>query len=109
MTPPVSVNPIWLDLGDLSATVISGGSFRLDGGAMFGIIPKALWSRNTPADGENCIQLACNCLLVEGKGIGDRRVIVETGHGPKFEEKEKGFFAIDPQRWLRPALLAHGV
>src|SRR5262245_38583799 len=109
MTPPASANPIRLDLGDLTATVLSGGLFRLDGGAMFGIIPKALWSGSTPADAENHIRLACNCVLVEGKAIGDRHVIIETGHGPKFEQKEQGFFAIDPRCWLRPALLAQGV
>ena len=76
---------------------------------MFGIIPKALWSRGTPADEQNRIQLACNCLLVEWQHETDRRVIIETGHGPKYAAKEQGFFAIDPAKWLRPALLAAGV
>src|SRR5262245_49198547 len=104
-----SDTPIRLDLGGCTATVLSGGSFRLDGGAMFGIIPKTIWSKNTPADAENHIRLACNCLLLEWGGPSGRRAIVEVGHGPKFGAKEQGFFAIDPLRWLRPTLMSRSV
>jgi len=96
------------DLGDCTVMLIDGGRFKLDGGAMFGLIPKALWSRVCPADEQNRIQLACNCLLVEWPG-SERRLLIETGHGPKYAAKEQQIFAIDPQHWLRPALLAAGV
>ncbi len=76
---------------------------------MFGLIPKPLWSRSFLPDADNHIHLACNCLLLEGKRLGDRRVLVETGHGPKFKAKEQGFFAIDPTHWLLPALVSAGV
>jgi glyoxylase-like metal-dependent hydrolase (beta-lactamase superfamily II) len=99
-------NPTRYDLGGCTLTLLSGGRLKLDGGAMFGVIPKPLWSRAAPADELNRIQLACNCLLVEWQGQGARRLIVETGHGPKYGPKEQGFFAIDPAVWLRPALLA---
>jgi glyoxylase-like metal-dependent hydrolase (beta-lactamase superfamily II) len=99
-----STGPTRLDLGGCTITLLDGGSLKLDGGAMFGIIPKALWSRMTPADGQNRIQLACNCLLVEWAHETARRVIVETGHGPKYGEKEQRIFAIDPARWLLPTL-----
>ena len=82
------------DLGGCSITLIDGGRLKLDGGAMFGIIPKPLWQRGTPADEQNRIQLACNCLLVEWSGETDRRMIIETGHGPKYEPKEQGFFGV---------------
>lgn len=95
-------SPHPIDLGGLRATILNGGAFRLDGGAMFGIIPKPLWTRHCPADADNHIRLACNCLLLEW--ASGRRAIVETGHGPKYGEKEQGFFAIDPARWLRPSL-----
>lgn len=95
--------PLRFDLGGVTARIVSGGVFRLDGGAMFGIIPKPLWSRNTPADAENHIRLACNCVLLEWSASG-RRALIETGHGPKFAAKEQGFFGIDPSRWLLPAL-----
>lgn len=96
--------PRTIDLGDLTVKLLSGGRFRLDGGAMFGIIPKPLWTRQFAADADNHIQLACNCLLLEGRRLGGRRVIVETGHGSKYAEKEQGFFAIDPAAWLLPEL-----
>ncbi len=97
------------DLGECSVTLINGGRLKLDGGAMFGIIPKPLWQRSTPADDQNRIQLACNCLLVEWQHETDRRVIIETGHGPKYDEKEQSIFAIDPSRWLLHGLKAAGV
>jgi len=102
-SPPV------IELGDLRVTLLAGGHFRLDGGAMFGIIPKTLWSRQFSADIDNHIHLACNCLLLEGSRIGGRRVIVETGHGQKYDAKERGFFAIDPTHWLLTAMQDHGI
>jgi glyoxylase-like metal-dependent hydrolase (beta-lactamase superfamily II) len=96
------------DLGGCTVTVVSGGRFKLDGGAMFGLIPKALWARSYPADEQNRIRMACNCLLVEWPGSA-RRLIIETGHGAKYAEKEQRIFAIDPARWLLPALAALGV
>jgi len=101
--------PREFDLGKCSITLVNGGGFKLDGGAMFGIIPKPLWQRSSPADDQNRIQLACNCLLVEWQHETDRRVIIETGHGPKYEEKEQSIFAIDPSRWLLHGLQAAGV
>ncbi len=100
--------PSRYDLGNCTVTLLDGGSLKLDGGAMFGLIPKALWSRACPADDLNRIQLACNCLLVEWPGT-DRRLVIETGHGPKYAAKDQRIFAIDPARWLRPALEAIGI
>lgn len=97
------------DLGGCTVTLVSGGSLKLDGGAMFGLIPKPLWSRACPADDQNRIQLACNCLVVEWPGENDRRVIIETGHGPKYAQKEQKIFAIDPATWLLPSLNRRGV
>lgn len=93
-----------IDLGHCIITLLNGGALKLDGGAMFGIIPKALWSRKTPADEQNRIQLACNCLLVEFANRGGTRVIIEAGHGGKYDEKEQRIFGIDPARWLWHAL-----
>jgi glyoxylase-like metal-dependent hydrolase (beta-lactamase superfamily II) len=106
---PHSQSPTRFDLGGCTATLISGGSLRMDGGAMFGIIPKALWTRSTPADEQNRIEMACNCLLVEWQRETARRVIVETGHGSKLGPKEQKIWAIDPQRWLLPSLQALNV
>jgi glyoxylase-like metal-dependent hydrolase (beta-lactamase superfamily II) len=108
MTDKPTTAPVF-DLGNCRLTLIDGGSLKLDGGAMFGIVPKAIWQRNTPADDQNRIQLACNCLLVEWTRETDRRVIIETGHGSKYDAKEQGFFAIDPSRWLLRGLKNAGV
>ncbi|MFH1746692.1 MAG: MBL fold metallo-hydrolase [Planctomycetota bacterium] len=97
------------ELGGCTVTLINGGHLKLDGGAMFGIIPKPLWIRGTPADEQDRIALACNCLLVEWEHETARRIIIETGHGPKYAAKEQHFFDIDPSNWLRPSLLAAGV
>jgi|YNPNPStandDraft_1061719.scaffolds.fasta_scaffold115004_1 glyoxylase-like metal-dependent hydrolase (beta-lactamase superfamily II) len=101
--------PRRFDLGGCAVTLVDGGQFKLDGGAMFGLIPKPVWTRTTPADDQNRIQLACNCLLVEWAGCSDRRLIIETGHGPKYGPKERNFFQISPDRWLLPSLRAAGI
>jgi glyoxylase-like metal-dependent hydrolase (beta-lactamase superfamily II) len=96
------------DLGGCTVTVLDGGGLKLDGGAMFGLIPKAVWSRAYPADEQNRIQLACNCLLVEWPG-SDRRLLIETGTGAKYGPKEQGIFDIDPTHWIVPMLTRAGV
>lgn len=98
--------PARYDLGGLTVTVLDAGALRLDGGAMFGIIPKALWSRAIPADEQNRILLACNTLLVEWAAEPDRRLIIETGHGPKYDAKEQRIYGIDATHWLLPSLHA---
>lgn len=63
---------------------IETGNFKLDGGAMFGVVPKALWSRTNPADTQNRIELAARSLLVED---GDRLILIDAGMGNKQSEK----------------------
>lgn len=99
-----------IDLGGCTVRLFSGGALRLDGGAMFGIIPKPLWSCQTPADELNRIQLTVNCLLIEWPGNpSGRRVLIETGSGDKFQEKELGIYMIDRARWLLPSLREAGI
>ena len=84
----------------MSTFVISGyqvrqilsDRFRLDGGSMFGAVPKALWERLIPADERNRIELASRLLLIEGHG---RRLLVDTGMGGKWKSKERDIFAIE--------------
>lgn len=85
-------DPPKLHVGDLSITVLDGGRLWLDGGAMFGIIPKPVWSRSVQVDDQNRIPLAMTCLLIETAG---RRILVETGAGgaAKYDAKERGFFS----------------
>jgi glyoxylase-like metal-dependent hydrolase (beta-lactamase superfamily II) len=62
---------------------IEAGNFKLDGGAMFGVVPKALWERTNPSDLKNRIEMASRCLLVED---GDQLVLVDTGMGNKQDD-----------------------
>ena len=63
---------------------IETGNFKLDGGAMFGVVPKTLWSRTNPADANNLIDMAMRCLLIED---GDRLILIDSGLGNKQSDK----------------------
>ncbi len=68
---------------------IEAGNFKLDGGAMFGVVPKSLWSRTNPADSNNMIDIAARCLLIEN---GDRLTLIDTGMGNKQSDKFYGYY-----------------
>ena len=76
---------------DISTLVLE--RFRLDGGAMFGSVPKTLWQRRIQADELNRIQLATRVLLLKGHG---RSIAIDLGCGTKFKEKERQIYAIEP-------------
>jgi glyoxylase-like metal-dependent hydrolase (beta-lactamase superfamily II) len=63
---------------------IEAGNFKLDGGAMFGVVPKSLWNKTNPADANNMIDIAARCLLIEN---GNRLILIDTGMGDKQSEK----------------------
>jgi glyoxylase-like metal-dependent hydrolase (beta-lactamase superfamily II) len=79
-------------LGKFTLSLLSGGKFWLDGGAMFGVIPKVLWSKSNPADDHNRIELGLNCLLIE---TGDKNVLVDTGILTSSEEKFKKIYKVN--------------
>lgn len=93
-------------LGDIRLTMINGGDFRLDGGAMHGVVPKAIWSRLVSCDDANRCTYSTNCLLVE---TGGKRVLVDTGNGDKFPPKLKDIYGIDHDRSIGDALAEIGV
>lgn len=68
---------------------INAGNFKLDGGAMFGVVPKSIWQRTNPADNNNMIDIAARCLLIED---GDRLILIDTGMGNKQSEKFYGYY-----------------
>ena len=82
-----------MKLGKLKLTVVSDGRFRLDGGAMFGVVPKPLWERAKPADERNRIAMGTNCLLVES---GRELVLVDTGIGDKHDAKFLDLYGVEP-------------
>ena len=81
-------------LGDLELTSLFDGYFRLDGGAMFGVVPKPLWERRAPADERNRIALAMRPLLVRG----EKTMIIDAGAGNKMDAKSTDIYAIDRSR-----------
>lgn len=68
---------------------IETGNFKLDGGAMFGVVPKSIWQKTNPADANNMIDMAMRCLLIED---GNRLILVDTGMGNKQSEKFFGYY-----------------
>jgi glyoxylase-like metal-dependent hydrolase (beta-lactamase superfamily II) len=79
-------------LGRLRIHALEAGLQRLDGGAMFGVVPKPLWEKRIPADARNRIPLALRCLLVE---TPDELVLIETGLGNKENEKFADIYGVD--------------
>ncbi len=79
-------------LGDLTIHALQSGGQKLDGGAMFGVVPKPLWEKRIPADERNRIQLGMRCLLVEHQsGL----ILIDTGAGNKEEQKFKDIYGIE--------------
>jgi glyoxylase-like metal-dependent hydrolase (beta-lactamase superfamily II) len=68
---------------------INSGNFKLDGGAMFGVVPKSIWHQTNPADANNMIDLAARCLLIED---GNRLILIDTGMGNKQSDKFFGYY-----------------
>ena len=73
---------------EISAPVF--GSFRLDGGSMFGSVPKNIWSKRIPADSENCIALVCRSLVIRD---GKKTFLVDVGNGDKWTDKQREIYA----------------
>jgi methylmalonyl-CoA epimerase len=95
-----------LPFGDLRLTTLHDGPFRLDGGAMFGVVPRPLWEKLAPPDDRNRIQLAMRPLLVEAEW---GRMIIDCGAGDKFGEKQRDIYALDRTRTLDHALAEVGL
>src|SRR5256885_10613112 len=85
-------------IGRFDVRIFSDGVFRLDGGAMFGIVPKVLWEKQKPADERNRVAMDMNCLLIRD---AENVVLGETGAGPKLTARQKEIFGVDgPPRLL---------
>ncbi len=84
---------------------IQSGHFKLDGGAMFGVVPKSLWTRTNPADANNMIDIAARCLLIED---GDRLTLIDTGMGTKQSDKFYGYYNLYGDDTLEKSLKTAG-
>lgn len=104
-TPPTLAWPP-LRWGGRTVTVLSDGLMRLDGGAMFGVVPKSLWEKKLAADDRNRIRLAMNSLLVEGP---EGRTVIEVGSGGKEDEKFADMYGLERNSGLPSRLAGVGV
>lgn len=94
-----------LTLGDLTLTPILDGYFRLDGGAMFGVVPRTLWERVAPPDQRHRIRLAMRCWLVRGRG---RTILIDAGAGGKLDSKAADIYGFEDVPSLDRSLAAAG-
>ncbi|NPD83911.1 MBL fold metallo-hydrolase [Lentimicrobium sp. L6] len=85
---------------------IETGNLKLDGGAMFGVVPKVMWSKKYPADENNLINLAMRCLLVID---GDRKILIDNGIGDKQDEKFLKHFHLNGEETLKSSLAKLGL
>jgi methylmalonyl-CoA epimerase len=104
--PEVALNVRTVELGDLALTTLHDGPFRLDGGAMFGVVPRPLWEKKSPPDDRHRIQLAMRPLLVQAPW---GRMLVDCGAGDKMGAKDRDIYALDRSRALDSALAEAGL
>lgn len=90
-----------MQFGDYRVEIIPDTEFRLDGGAMFGVVPRNLWSRACPPDEQNRIRMNMNCVFVEA---GAEKILIETGIGEKWTAKQTAMYGITRQRSLAESL-----
>jgi glyoxylase-like metal-dependent hydrolase (beta-lactamase superfamily II) len=93
-------------IGNFTVHAIQAGGQRLDGGAMFGVVPKPLWEKRIPADARNRIQLGMRCLLIEHpSGL----ILIDTGAGNKENEKFKDIYGLENEGLLGATMLEDGL
>ena len=84
---------------------IETGNFKLDGGAMFGVVPKTIWNKTNPSDDKNLIDLAARCLLIED---GNRLILIDNGMGNKQSEKFFGYYSLWGTHSIDKSLAKYG-
>jgi glyoxylase-like metal-dependent hydrolase (beta-lactamase superfamily II) len=84
---------------------IETGNFKLDGGAMFGVVPKTIWQKTNPADSNNLIDMSMRCMLIED---GERLILIDTGLGDKQSEKFFGYYFLFGDFTLASSLAKYG-
>ena len=87
--------------GDYRIETIPDTEFRLDGGAMFGVVPRVLWEKVCPPDESNRIRMQTNCLFIE---TGRERILIETGIGEKWTQKQAKIYGINRQKTFAESL-----
>src|SRR5579863_8945138 len=95
-----------MKLGEFEIEALSDGAFALDGGQMFGVVPKVLWEKKMPADSRNRVRLGLTCLLIR---TGKQNILIETGIGSHFDEKMTDIFGVSHATSLPLDLKSRGL
>jgi len=95
-----------LKIGEIDLQILNDGHWRLDGGAMFGVVPRVLWEKRLPPDDRNRVPMALRCLLIRASG---KTIVVDTGVGDKFGPKEAEIYAVERDDGLVGRLASYGV
>lgn len=95
-----------IQLGDWHLETINGGSFLIDGGVMFGVVPRTLWSNTMTPDESNRIRVACHCMLARR---GRQTVLVDTGYGGKYGPLDRKFYGMESGEPIVDSLAARGL
>ncbi|HVB33047.1 MAG TPA: MBL fold metallo-hydrolase [Patescibacteria group bacterium] len=95
-----------MKLGDWEIDLVTDGLLGLDGGAMFGVVPRPLWEKKSPPDERNRIRMAMNSCLLRGLG---RTILIETGAGDKLDAKQIDIYKLEKENRLLDRLAARGV
>jgi len=95
-----------MHLGNVEIRFLDGGAFGLDGGAMFGVVPKVLWEKKSPPDANNRIRMRANSLLVRAE---KKNILVETGNGSKMDGKLRSIYNVPDGDPLMDSLAHAGV
>src|ERR1700754_3686697 len=93
-------------LGSFELEIVSDGTFALDGGAMFGVVPRVVWERQLPADAQHRVRLGLNCLLIQ---TGRDNILVDTGIGAKWNERDHSRYGIAHETTLPGELARHNL
>jgi glyoxylase-like metal-dependent hydrolase (beta-lactamase superfamily II) len=94
-----------IQIGDYTLRVLDAQEFSLDGGSMFGVVPKTMWEKPAPADELNRVRLSTRLLLISGRG---RHILIDTGMGTAWSEKHRSIYSISPFR-IHEELAAAGL
>jgi glyoxylase-like metal-dependent hydrolase (beta-lactamase superfamily II) len=95
-----------MHLGSIELLFLDAGSFGLDGGAMFGVVPKVLWEKKSPPDEKNRIRMRANSLLVRAQ---KKTILIETGNGTKWDAKQRAIYNVQEGDPLLDSLARAGV
>ena len=92
-----------MKFGDYRVEIVPDCEFRLDGGAMFGVVPRNLWAKFCPPDDQNRIRMSMNCVFIE---TASERILIETGIGDKWSAKHRAMYGIDRKQPLAESVEA---